>query len=201
MLSFSNKQILILALVALGLNGAVSDSCAPQEKQPAESISFAATKDDTAGARIGGFIEIKVGSKLSYVPLKLEKVEQIGHLEDYKSATLRLIMDCATVEMDLRISTLGENYNGTATEVRVFYQDEVYTISKPVFKFSKSIQDGSPDQTMDWSPFEFQSSGWITKKSKAVNFKSISFILESENVAYNYHKGIMNNDGYQAGWY
>lgn len=205
MSSFSSKQILILALIASSISGIFSASisdqrysnCSFQPEIPIENVTFAATKDDTAGAKSYSFIEVKHNDKISYLPLKLEKVEQIGHLGENQNATLRLVMDCATIDLDMTIAIRGEEYNGTTIQSRVTFEGEQKVIDKSFLSFKKYIYRGFAGYSTSWNNLDFESRG----SNYTIMFRRIGFIMESKNVTYNYDQKIRNELGYQANWF
>lgn len=206
MSSFSSKKVLILALIAISINGVISvgvnqpghGNCSSQPEKPDENFTFAATDDDTAGVEIYSFIEVKRNDTAkSFIPLKLEKVEQLGHLGQDQNATLRLVMDCATIELDLTVEVEDREYNGKSIQARVTYEGEQKVIDKSFLSFKKYIYRGSAGYSMSWNnlPFESGSSNYT------VSFVRWGFIMESKNVTYNYENRITNDVGFRGGWY
>lgn len=204
MSSFSSKQFLISALVAISIHEATSVSisqmrhgdCSFQPDRPVENATFAATDDDTAGVRAHSFIEVRHNDRASFLPLKLEKVEQSGHLGEDQSATLRLIMDCATIEFDLAVRVKGEEYNGTSIQVRVSFEGEQSVIDKPFLSFKKYNYRELPGYSMSWGNLFIESHGSLYK----FFFRQLGFVLESKNVTYKYNNGIKNEVGFLANW-
>lgn len=200
---FWTKKILVLVLVALGIDSAMSASidelrhgdCKFQPKEPVGNATFVPSDYDSAGVFLESFIERKRDNVKSYLPLKLQKVVQIGD-PSREIAILELVTDCATISLDLIVSVQESEYEGSTIQAVVIYESEKHIITEPFVSFKRFIKNRKPGYSMTWGDLIFSTPDFVY----TIHFKQFGFIMSSSDVAYKYIHKIRNEVGFRGNW-
>lgn len=186
--------ILALFMVA-GAQAAPSNYCLEVKKEPRDMMNytFVASADDTCGVKFGAYIEFT--HRETYLPLKVERLDYRGKLDNDTKSTLILTTDCGKVEIDLSVDVNGDLYAGQSDQVRFYYEGKTYTHSGGLIKFSKYQSDGITGYNCSWGEMKLDGQ-WFP--SMILHFNSVGFIANSRDVTLKYRKRIANQVGYKC---
>lgn len=170
-------------------------NCTFQPEEPVGSATFIPSDDDSAGVFLESFIERNHDGVKSYLPLKLEKVVQIGD-PSREVAVLQLITDCATIELCLVAKVDGPKYHGRSVVVSVTHEGQQQVYTEPLVTFKRYIHHEEPRYNMSWTYLRHGPQSSLT----TVYFKQFGFIMNSSDVTYKYLQKIRNEVGFRGNW-
>lgn len=191
-------QVVIWALLALVSIRVSADSCEPREAIPRlGDVRFKTTADDKTGVKFDGYIRFSNGYQETYLPLKLERVTLVDADEEPDAdVILKLICDCATIEIDLEFQEQEDGgYTGNSSAVRVNYMGSSFVTYRRFAKFQKNMIDGNPIYRSSWKRRLVIDNRFIFP-SMWLEISTFGFAVQSKKVASRYDAEEKNPDGF-----